>query len=94
MDEQTIIGLKENIDTLVQKGSELSKDLSIDERYNVMKRVLLEGVDKALLNTETDGKSCLSKKEVSQRKDNLKDFVLEYFEEKFSERIAMEWDEN
>ena len=94
IDEQTIINLKEKIDALVQKGSELSKNLSVDERYNMMKRVILDGVDKALLNTDIVGEDGVSKEEFAQRKDKLIDFVREYFEEKFSESLAMEWDEN
>lgn len=93
VDEQTIEDLKEKIDALVQKGSELSKDLSVDERYNMMKKVILEGVDKALLNTADDVESGITEEEFAQRKDKLIDFVREYFEEKFSESLAMEWDE-
>lgn len=94
IDEQTIVNLKEKIDALVRRGSELSKNLSVDERYNMMKKVILEGVDKALLNTSVDSKGDLSEKEFAQKKDELIDFVREYFEEKFSESLAMEWDEN
>jgi hypothetical protein len=94
IDEQTIINLKEKIDALVQRGSELSKNLSVDERYNTMKKVILEGVHKALLNTSGDGEGDLSQEEFAQKKDQLIDFVREYFEEKFSESLAMEWDEN
>ena len=94
IDEQTIINLKEKIDALFQRGSELSKNLSVDERYNIMKRVILEGVDKALLNTSGDDKGDLTEEEFAQRKDELIDFVREYFEEKFSESLAMEWDES
>lgn len=94
IDRQTIINLKEKIDALVRRGSELSKNLSVDERYNIMKKVILEGVDKALLNTSGEGKGDLSEEEFAQKKDELIDFVRGYFEEKFSESLAMEWDKN
>lgn len=94
IDDQTIINLKEKIDGIVQQGFELSKNLSVDERYNMMKRLILDGVDKALLNTDADGDGGLSEKELAQRKDNLIDFVREYFEEKFAESLALEWEEN
>ena len=94
IDRQTIINLKEKIDALVRRGSELSKNLSVDERYNIMKKVILEGVDKALLNTSGEGKGDLSEEEFAQKKDELIDFVRQYFEERFSESLAMELDEN
>lgn len=94
VDKKTIENLKDTIDALVQQGSELSKNLSVDECYNMMKRLILEGVDKALLNTEDGADSNLTDEESIAKRNNLVEFVREYFEEKFSESLAMEWDKS
>jgi hypothetical protein len=94
IDEKIIIDLKKKIDALIQKGNELSKNLSVDERYDMMKKVILEGVDKALSNTKADGIDDITEEEFNHKKDKLIDIVREYFEEKFSESLAMEWDES
>ena len=94
LDKKTISNLKEKIDVLVQDVGESSKDLSVDERYNIMKKLILEGIDKAFKNSDVDIECEVSEEEFDQRKDKLIDFVREYFEEKFSEILAMELNES
>ena len=50
LNDEVILNLKDKLDVLIKRGHELSKNLSVDEQYSIMKRVICDGVDKALQN--------------------------------------------
>lgn len=92
IDEEYISNLKDKLDALIEKGLKLSKNLSVDEQYNLIKRVISEGIDKALQNIVEDGKDKFSEKELIEIKKELVQFVQEYSDKKFSEKIAQNWE--
>lgn len=53
-EEESITNLEDKSDALIEKDPKLSKDLSVDEQYNLIKRVILDGIDKALLGNEAE----------------------------------------
>ena len=55
-----------------------------------MKKLMLDGIDKALKNSAADIECEVTEEEFGRRKDKLIDFVREYSEEKFSESLAID----
>ncbi len=80
--------LKDTIDALIKKGSELSQNITIEEQYSIMKKVVGEGIDKAIRNIYKDKETKFTEKEFEEKKNELEQFVQEYFDKKFSENIA------
>jgi hypothetical protein len=87
-----ISNLKDTIDALIEKGIELSKDLSIDEQYGIMKKLIHEGVNKATSNVYRDEGAKFTKEELKEKKEELEQFIEEYFDKKFSEYRAINWE--
>jgi Ribonuclease G/E len=92
IDEKYLYNLKDKLDALIEKGLKLSKDLSVEEQYNLIKKIILEAIDKALQNIAKDGETELSEKEIMGIKEELEHFVQEYSDKKFSEIIALNWE--
>ena len=92
--DEIILNLKDKIDALIQKGNELSKDLSIDEQYSIIKRLISDGIEKAIQNINRDEEIEFSKEELREKKEELKKFVQEYTDKRFSEVIARDWTKN
>jgi beta-lactam-binding protein with PASTA domain len=91
---EVILNLKQKIDALIEKGNELSINLTVDEKYIIMKKVIGEGIDKAIQNIYKDEEIYFTEREFKEKKKNLKKIVQEYFDKKFSECIAQDWLEN
>lgn len=91
LNNEVISNLKIKIDAIIEKGNELSKNLSADEQYNVMKKVICEGIDKAVLNICKNKEIKFTEEELKEKKEELEQFVQEYFDKKFSENIATIW---
>ncbi len=89
---EIISNLKDKIDALIEKGNELSKGLSIDEQYGIMKKIIYEGISKAISNIYNDEGTEFTKKEIKEKKEELEQFVHEYFDQKFSEYRATAWE--
>lgn len=92
LDNEVISNLKDKIDALIEKGNELSKGLSIDEQYGIMKKIICEGINKATLNICNDEGIKFTKEELKEKKEELGQFVQEYFDKKFSEYRAINWE--
>ena len=91
---EIISNLKDKIDALIEKGNELSKKLSTDEQYGIMKKIICEGIDKAILNIYNDEEIKFTEEELKEKKEELEQFVQEYFDKKFSEYKATTWEKN
>jgi len=94
LDNEVILNLKDKLDVLIERGYELSKNLSTDEQYSIMKKIIREGIEKALQNLCKDQEIKFTEQELNEKKKELEQFVKEYFDEKFSENIARDWDKN
>jgi hypothetical protein len=94
LSDETVSNLKDKIDALMEKGHELSKNLSVDEQYSIMKRLIIEGIDKAVQNIYKEEEIKFTDKELKEKKEGLEQFVKEYFDKRFSESIAKEWEKN
>ncbi len=86
--------LNKSTEYLVKKGIELSQNITIDEQYNIMRKLILEGVDKAVQNIHKDKEIEYTEKEFEEKKTELVRFVQEYFDKQFSEKIALNWEMN
>ena len=49
----------------------------------IMKKIIYEGISKAILNIYNDEGTEFTKKEIKEKKEELKQFVHEYFDKKF-----------
>jgi hypothetical protein len=88
LDNQVLSNLKDKIDALIENGFELSKTLPTPEKYSVMKRIISEGINKAILNVCKDEELHFTEQELKIKKEQLEKVVQEYFDDKFSEREA------
>jgi len=91
LNDEILLNLKDKLDALIEKGNELAKDLSVNEQYSIMKRLIYEGIDKALQNIYKDKEIKFTEEELKEKKKELEQFVLEYFDQKFSENLAEDW---
>lgn len=91
IDDELIVYLKEKLDALIEEGNKLTKGLSVDEQYSLIKRVIFEGIETALQNIKKDGESKFTEEELIERKKELEQFIREYYEKKFSEKLAEDW---
>jgi hypothetical protein len=85
LDNQVLSNLKDKIDALIDKGFELSKTLPTTEKYGVMKKIISEGINKAILNVCKDEELHFTEQELKSKKEQLEEFVQEYFDDKFSQ---------
>jgi hypothetical protein len=92
LNKEVISNLKDKIDALIEKGNELSEDLSVDEQYRIMKKIMHEGISKATLFICNDETAEFRKEEIEDKRKQLEQFVLEYFDRKFSEYRAIIWE--
>jgi predicted house-cleaning noncanonical NTP pyrophosphatase (MazG superfamily) len=84
--------LKDSIDAIVKKGIELSPNITIEEQYSIMKKLIREGIDKVVQNFHKNKEVKFTEKEFEEKKNELERFVQEYFDKKFSEKIAQNWE--
>ena len=94
LNDEIILNLKDKLDALIERGKELSKNLSVDEQYSIMKRVIADGIDKAIQNLCIDRKIKFTEQELNEKRKELEQFVQEYLDQKFSENIAKDWEKN
>ena len=94
INDEIILKLKDKMDSLIERGNELSKNLSVDEQYSIMKRVIADGIDKAIQNLCIDRKIKFTEQELNEKRKELEQFVQEYLDQKFSENIAKDWEKN
>ena len=94
LNDEIILNLKDKLDALIERGNELSKNLSVDEQYSIMKRVIADGIDKAIQNLCIDRKIKFTEQELNEKRKELEQFVQEYLDQKFSENIAKDWEKN
>jgi len=92
INDEVVLNLKQKIDSLIERGNELSIKLTVDEQYNIMKRVIVEGINKAIQNISKDAEVNFTEKEFNEKRDNLEKIVQEYFDKKFSESITQDWE--
>jgi hypothetical protein len=92
LDNDLMSTLKETIDALIDKGYELSKSLATAERYAVMKKLLLEGISKAVLNLYEGGEVKFTEVELEQKREALTKLVEQYFDKRFEEYEARLWE--
>jgi hypothetical protein len=90
--EAVLLELKDSIDAIVKKGIELSPNITIEEQYSIMKKLIREGIDKAIKNFHKNMEANFTEKEFEEKKNELERFVQEYFDKKFSEKIAQNWE--
>ena len=90
--EAVLLELKDSIDAIVKKGIELSPNITTEEQYNIMKKLIREGIDEAIQNFRKNKKVKFTEKEFEEKKNELERFVQEYFDKKFSEKIAQNWE--
>jgi hypothetical protein len=93
IDYQGLDNLKDKIDALLKKGFELSEGLSVNEKYNIIKKVTIEGINKAILNLNNDVELKFTEQELKEKKEGLEKFVKQYLDEKFSEYEVTTWAE-
>lgn len=89
-DDKVIVNLKKKIEALVEDAYELSADLPTDEQYAIIKRLVCEGLEKALSNIREDDKA-FTEEEFSQVKADLGKIAQKYMDDKFSESVAKKW---
>jgi hypothetical protein len=94
LNDEVILNLKDKLDALIEKGNKLSRNLSVDEQYSIMKRVISDGIDKALQNIYKNQEIKFTEQELNEKMKELDQFVQEYFNQKFSEIIAKDWEKN
>lgn len=92
LSDAVLLELKDSIDALVKKGSELSQNITIEEHYSIMKKLIREGIDEAVQNMLKDKEIKFTEKEFEEKKNELERFVQEYFDKKFSEKVAQNWE--
>jgi hypothetical protein len=92
--DATLINLKNTIDEFMKEGADLSKDLSVEEKYNIMKRGVSESIDRAIRAVYKDVGIGFDEAEILKKKNELEQLVQEYFDQKFSEDVAKDWDMN
>ncbi|MBW1847862.1 MAG: hypothetical protein JRJ27_12120 [Deltaproteobacteria bacterium] len=92
INDEVLLNLKNKINAIIEKGDELSKDLSNDDKYDVMKKLIHEGINKAISNIYKDDELKFSEQDLKEKKEELERFVQEYFDKKFSEKIAIDWE--
>lgn len=92
LSDEVLLELKDSIDALVKKGIELSQNITTEEQYSIMKKLILEGIDEAVQNILKDKEVKFTKKEFEEKKNALERFVQEYFDKKFSEKVAQNWE--
>jgi hypothetical protein len=92
LSEAVLLELKDSIDAIVKKGFELSPNITIEEQYSIMKKLIHEGIDKAIKNFHKNMEGNFTEKEFEEKKNELERFVQEYFDKKFSEKIAQNWE--
>ena len=90
--EAVLLELKDSIDAIVKKGIELSPNITVEEQYSIMKKLIREGIDKAVQNFHKNKEVKFTEKEFEEKKNELERFVQEYFDKKFSEKIAQNWE--
>ena len=89
---EVISFLKDKIDALILKGNDVSKDLSVDEQYKIMKKVISESISQAILNVYENEKFENNNEELKAKQDKLVQFVFEYFEKRFSDYRVADWE--
>ena len=94
LNNEVLSNLKDKIDALIENASEFSKNLSADEQYGIMKKIICEGIDKAVLNIYKNEEIKFTEEELKEKKKELEKFVQEYFDKKFSENKAATWEKN
>jgi hypothetical protein len=94
INDEVVLNIKQKIISLIERGNELSNNLTVDEKYSIMKKVVDEGIDKAIQNIYKDGKKNFTDKEFIEKKEELIEIVQGYFDNKFSESIAQDWAKN
>ena len=92
LSEAVLLELKDSIDAIVKKGIELSPNITIEEQYSIMKKLIREGIDKVVQNFHKNKEVKFTEKEFEEKKNELERFVQEYFDKKFSEKIAQNWE--
>ena len=92
LSEAVLLELKDSIDAIIKKGIELSPNITIEEQYSIMKKVIREGIDKAIQNIHKDKEFKFTEKELEEKRNALEKIVQEYFDKKFSEIIALNWE--
>ena len=92
LSEAVLLELKDSIDAIVKKGIELSPNITIEEQYSIMKKLIREGIDKAVQNFHKNKEVKFTEKEFEEKKNEIERFVQEYFDKKFSEKIAQNWE--
>jgi hypothetical protein len=92
LSEAVLLELKNSIDAIVKKGIELSPNITIEEQYSIMKKLIREGIDKAVQNFHKNKEVKFTEKEFEEKKNEIERFVQEYFDKKFSEKIAQNWE--
>lgn len=92
LSEAVLLELKDSIDAIIKKGFELSPNITIEEHYSIMKKLIREGIDKAIKNFHKNMDVNFTEKEFEEKKNELERFVQEYFDKKFSEKIAQNWE--
>ena len=83
-EDKLISNLKEKMDSLIQKGIELSKGLSAKEQNSILKKVIDESVDKAIENLMKSGEQKYTKEELLERKEKIRLFIEKYYEERIN----------
>ena len=78
LSEAILLELKDSIDAIVKKGIELSPNITIEEQYSIMKKLIREGIDKAVQNFHKNKEIEFIEKEFEEKKSELERFVQEY----------------
>jgi len=70
-----LLSLKDKLDALIESGNELSKNLSVDEQYRIMKKVIADGTDKAIQNLSEDLNTKFTENELNEFSDETRSII-------------------
>ena len=87
IENEEIKSLKEKLDALINKGIELSKDLDVNQRNKIIKKVIDESIDQALKNIEHDDEDKITQGELTERKKEIRIFIEEYFKKRIKNTL-------
>ena len=83
-EDKSIENLWDKLDALIQKGIELSENLDVADRNDLIKRVINESIIESIANINKSEEENLTKKELSEREEKIRRFIEQYYDEKIN----------